>query len=83
MNPFDGFDVVGLMMAMKADADLEVLLLGFLDGGEEFADALGIGRHRLFREDVLALLDGILEMNRPEYRRRRDDDQVAPESIAF
>src|SRR5665213_1980939 len=76
LNPLDGFDVVGLMMALKSDADLEVLFLGFLDGGQEFANALGIGRHRLFRKDVLALLDGVLEMNRPKSRRRRDDDQV-------
>ena len=66
------------MTALQADAHGQVLLLRLLGGGQHAAHARRVGGHRLFHEDVLAGLDGGLEMNRPETGRRGQDHQVGP-----
>ena len=64
------------MVALQADADLEVFLLGLPRGCQHLANALAIDSHRLLHEDVLALLDCLGKVNRPKARRRRQDDHV-------
>ncbi len=64
------------MVPLQSDADFQVLLLGFLRGGQHLADARRVGRHRLFHEDVLAGRDRRLKMDRPKTGRRRQDHHV-------
>ncbi len=63
-------------MALQADADFQILLLGFFDVRQHFADAGGIGGDGLFHEDVLAGFDGGFKMNRTETRRRGQNHQI-------
>ena len=74
------------MAAHQADADLEVLLLGFLVQREHPARTRTVDRDRLFHEDVDALVDRVLEMHPAEGRRRGENDDAAfahRQSIAF
>ena len=78
VDPLDRFDILRLMMALQADADLEVLLLRLGGGGDHAVDADRVGRHRLLHEHMLAGPDGGLEMDRPEARRRGEQHDVDP-----
>ena len=51
------------MATLQADADQQVLLLGF-NRGQEAADARCVGGNWLLAEDVLALANGVLELLR-------------------
>ena len=64
------------MPALQADADGQVLLLGFFGRGQNHPHAGAVDGDRLFHEDVLAGLDGRLEMDRAEAGRRGQDHQV-------
>ena len=55
MDPFVGFQVLGLMMPLKTDAHFEILLFGFLVGGQNAAHTGGIGRQGLFQKSMFAL----------------------------
>src|SRR4051812_32589319 len=76
MYAIDRFDVAGLVTALQTCANGEVLFLGFFISLEHLANAHGVSRHRLFREDVLARGDGGSEMKRPEAGGRRQDDVI-------
>ena len=76
--PLDGLDVPGLVMTLKPDRHLEALLLGLGIGRHDPLNPRPISRDGLFHEDVLPLLHRILKVNRPEARRRCDNDQVRP-----
>ncbi len=65
-----------LMPALQADADLQILFLRFFGGGQNLADAAGVGGDRLFHEHVLAGLHRGLEMDRAEARRRGEQHHV-------
>ncbi len=54
----------------------EVLGLGVLAGLEELAQARPVDGHRLLDEGVDPLFDGIGQVNRPEVRGRRQENQV-------
>ena len=75
--------VAGVAMpAHQTDADLEVLLLGFLAQLEHLSRARPVHRDRLLHEDVDPLVDGVGEMDPAERRRRRQDHHVArPQAI--
>ena len=77
VDALDGFHVAGFMAALQTDTNHQVLLLGFLDGGQHAADTGSVGGDGLLHEDVLVLRDGILKLLGTESRRRGDDDQVA------
>ena len=64
-------------MPLQVDADFEILFLRLLGGGEHLTHARGVARHRLFHEDVFALLDGLFKHHRAEAGRRREDRHVA------
>lgn len=68
--------IIRLVMPLKADGDLEILLLRFLGGGEDFANARAVHRDGLFHEDVFSLPHCLLEHHRAEARRGREDDHV-------
>ncbi len=70
-------DVAGLVAALGAGDDAEVLLLGLLGGGEHLADAGAVDGDGLLGEDVLAGLDDGFEVLRAEARRGGQDHQVA------
>ncbi len=68
--------------AHQADADLEVLLDRLGAELEHLPGGRAVHRDRLLHEDVEALLDGVLEMQPAEGRRRGQDDDVArPEHV--
>jgi hypothetical protein len=69
-------EVTGLMMALESDANLEVLAFGFGGGSEDFADAWGVHSHGFLHEDVLALADGFLEMDRAKTGRCCQNDHI-------
>ena len=64
-------EVPRLMAALRARDDGQALLRGQLGRGDDRADADRIDGDRLLHEDVLAGLDGGLEVDRPEAGRRR------------
>ena len=64
------------MTALGAGDDAEVLLARLLVGREHRADAGGIGRYRLLREDVFPGSHCRLEVNGTESGRRRQDNHV-------
>ena len=53
MQALDGLKVAGLVMALEADADLEVLPLRLFGGGEELADARRVGGDGLLAKTCL------------------------------
>src|SRR5579884_928701 len=63
--------------AHEADADLEVLALGFLAQLEHPPCRWRINRDGLLHEDVEALLDGVAEVKPAKGRRRRQNDHVS------
>ena len=65
------------MPAHQAAGDLEILLARLLAGLEHSANARRIDGERLLHEDVAALGDGVLQVNRPEGGRRRQDHDPA------
>src|SRR5437773_7204608 len=71
-----GFDVAQLMMALEADADFQILLLRCFSRGEDASHAGRVGGHGLFHEDVLALFDRFLEMNRTKTGRGRQNYDI-------
>ena len=62
VDPLHALDVAGLVAALGAGDDRELLLLGLLVGGQDLADAGAVDGDRLLGEDVLAGLDGRLEV---------------------
>ena len=62
VDPLHGLEVAGLVPALGAGDDGEVLLLGLLGGGQDRADARAVDGDRLLGEDVLARLDRRLEV---------------------
>ncbi len=76
LKPLDGFEIAGIVMPLQADADFQVLLLRFFRGFQNAANAVGVGRDRLFHEHVLVGLDRGVEMDRAEAGRSCDDDHV-------
>jgi len=77
MQSFHGLEIVGLMTPLQADADLEVFLLCFLGRGEDPAHAGAVDGDGLLHENVLALPDRFLEVNRPEAGGGGEDHQVS------
>ena len=69
-------EVARLVTPLRAGDDGEVLLLREVGRGDDRPDADRVDRDRLLHEDVLAGVDGGLEVDGPEARRRRRDDQV-------
>ena len=65
-------------MPLQADADLQVLLLGFFGRGQHAAHAGRIGGHRLLHEHVLAGVHGVLEVLRPKARRSGEQHDIDP-----
>ena len=61
----------------EAGGDLEVLLLRELRGGQQPAVGRGVDGERLLHEDVDALLDRVLEVQRAEGGRGGQHDHVA------
>ncbi len=84
MDAFHRLEVAGLVPALGAGDDAQVLLLGFFVGGQHLADAGAVDGDRLLGEDVFAGVDGGLDVDRPEAGRRRQDDVVRRrQSITF
>ena len=77
LDPLHRLDVAGLVPALGAGDDRQVLLLRLLGGGQDLADAGAVDGDGLLAEDVLAGLDGVLQVLRAEARRGGQDDQVA------
>src|SRR5262249_145972 len=71
------FLVTGLITALGAGDDVEVVAIGRLVRLEAHASAGAVDADRLLGEDLLPRPDRSLQMRRPEARRRREDDQVA------
>ena len=57
VDPLHALDVAGLVAALGAGDDGQVLLLGLLGGGQDLADAGAVDGDGLLGEDVLARLD--------------------------
>ena len=68
-----------VVAAHQAAGDLEVLLLG-LSPAQDAANARGIDGERFLHEDVAALGHGVLEVDRPEGRRRGQQHDAAQPS---
>src|SRR5262249_55167416 len=62
--------------AHEADADLQLALLRLLGQLEHLAGAGAVHRGGLLHEDVDALLDGVVEVDPAEGRRRGEDGEV-------
>ena len=71
-----GLQVARLVMTLQADADLQVLFLGFLGCGENAADSGTIDGHGFLHEHVFTLADSLLEMLRAKSRGRCQNDHV-------
>ncbi len=76
LHALHGFQVRGMVAALRAGDDPEAFLLRELRGGDHGLVARGIDAHRLLGEHVLARLDGGLEVHRPEARRGCEDHVV-------
>src|SRR5262249_10587773 len=70
VNALDRLDVGGLVAALRAGDDGEVLGLGLVVGLEDFADAGAIGGDGLLGEDVDALGNGGFQVQWSEAGRR-------------
>ena len=68
--------IAGVVAALRADADAEVLLLRLLVRREAGAHAGDVDGDRLLGEDVLAGVDGGREVERAEAGRRGEHHQV-------
>ena len=76
VDPLHRLDVAGLVAPLGAGHDREALVLRLLGRVEHLADAGHVHADRLLGEDVLAGLDGRLEVDRAEARRGGQDDVV-------
>ncbi len=76
VDALHGLDVDGLVAALRARDNGQLLLRGLLGGLDHHLVPGGTHADGFFHEDVLAGLDRRGQMNRPESRRRRQDDQV-------
>ena len=77
VDPLHALEVAGLVAALGAGDDGQLLALGLLVGGQHLADAGAVDADGLLGEEVLAGLDGRLDVQGPEARRRRQHHQVA------
>ena len=66
----------GVVPPAETGDDCQVFLLRQFAGGEHRAHTRSVDGHRLFDKGMLPLFDGILQMGRPEMRRRRQDDHI-------
>ena len=64
------------MVALKANADFKVFLLGLLRGCQYLANPLAIDCNWFLHENMLALLDCLGEVNRPKSRRRCENGHI-------
>jgi len=76
MQPLEGFDITGMMAALQADCDFQILLLGDLGGGEHTTDAGAVHGERFFRENMFARVDRCFQMDGPDAGRRGEDDDI-------
>ena len=76
VDSLHALDVARLMAALGAGDDGQALLFRFLGGGEDLADAGGVGGDGLLGEQVLASLNRRRDVRRAEPGRRREDDEV-------
>ena len=76
VNFLDPALVARVVAALQADNHLEALFVSQLVGLHELVEAGGVHAARLFHEDVLAGVDGVLVMGRAETGRRSLDDHV-------
>ena len=76
MEPADRGEVVGLMPALEADADLEILLLRLLGCGKHLTHTGTVHGHGLLHEDMFTLAHGFLEHPGTQSRRRRENNHV-------
>ena len=74
----DGLAEAVVVAEAQAGDDREPLRRGQLAALEHGVDAGGVDGHRLLGEDVLAGLDRRAEVDRPEVRRRAEQDHVDP-----
>ncbi len=78
MNPFDDF----LEAAMKTQTQTrnhgQILSLGFGTGGEHGMNTGSVYRDRLLGENVLAGINGRLQVTRAEVRRRAQEHELKP-----
>ena len=77
VDPLQAFDVAGLVAALGAGDDRQSLLVRLFVGGQHLADAGAVDGDRLLGEELLARLDGGLDVLGPETWRRRQHHQVA------
>ncbi len=73
---FHGFEVLGLIAALEAGDDRQLMAVGFLVRLKHAANARTIHGDGLLRENVLAGRDGGTQMDRPKARRRCQNHQV-------
>ena len=76
MNAVQGLDVFLLVAALRTRDEGEPHLLVLLDGGHELADAGGVGRDGLLAKDVLARVDGGLDVLGPGVRQGALDENI-------
>ena len=77
MDPLQALEVAGLVAALGAGDDRQVLLLGLLVGGQHLADAGAVDGDRLLGEECLPALIGGLDVLGPEARAGSPAYQVA------
>ncbi len=73
---FHGLATGAVVSPAEAIDQGEVLLLGGLAGVDELSQAGPVHGHRLLDEGVDPLLDGVSQVDGPELRRRRQEDEV-------
>src|SRR5207244_3856906 len=66
LDSFQAFEVAILMSSLRAGDNVQVLFVGFLIGGQHFANAWCIRPHGLFRKDILASGHGRFQVAGPE-----------------
>ena len=76
MNPFDDFLIAAMEAQTKTRNHGQILFLGFDTGGQHRMDARGVNRHRLLGENVLAGINGRLQVDRAEVRRRAQQHDI-------
>ena len=76
LDAADRIDVALLVTALGAGHDLQLLGAAFGCALDEAAHARRVDRDRLLTEDMLALRGRLLEVDRAESRRRREDHDI-------
>ena len=76
MDPLHRFDQAGVVSPRQAGDDAQALARRYVGRFEDHFDARAVHRVGLFAEDVLAGVDGGLEVNRREVRRHGDEHHV-------